>query len=99
MIVLHYRAIPGLRHQVQQAIAASARATPQPPSARRPCTAAAPPPALAWPPGHSRPGPFAAVPPHAPRLHVPPDRQMTAWTTGRSPPRAGDSAAAFQAGW
>jgi hypothetical protein len=43
MIVLHYRAIPGLRHQVQQAAVASARATRQPPSARRPCTAAATP--------------------------------------------------------
>jgi hypothetical protein len=43
MIVLHYRAIPGLRHQVQQAIAASARDTPHPPSARRLSTAAAPP--------------------------------------------------------
>jgi hypothetical protein len=43
MIVLHYRAIPDLRHQVQQAIAASAPATRQPPATRRPCAAAATP--------------------------------------------------------
>jgi hypothetical protein len=43
MIVLHYRAIPDLRRQVQQAIAVSARAARQPPAARRPCTAAATP--------------------------------------------------------
>jgi hypothetical protein len=36
MIMLHHRAIPDLRRQVQQAIAASARATRQPPAARRP---------------------------------------------------------------
>ncbi len=35
MIVLHYRAIPDLRRQVQQAIAVSARAARQPPAARR----------------------------------------------------------------
>jgi hypothetical protein len=39
MIVLHYRAIPDLRRQVQQATA-SARAARQPPSTRRPCAAA-----------------------------------------------------------
>jgi hypothetical protein len=39
MIVLHYRAIPDLRRQVQQATA-STRATRQPPSTRRPCAAA-----------------------------------------------------------
>jgi hypothetical protein len=43
MIVLHYRAIPDLHRQVQQAIAASAPAARQPPSTRRPCAAAATP--------------------------------------------------------
>jgi hypothetical protein len=43
MIVLHYRAIPDLRRHVQQAIAASAPATRQLASARRPCTATATP--------------------------------------------------------
>ena len=40
MILLHYRAIPDLRRQMQQATA-SAPATRQPPPTRPPCAAAA----------------------------------------------------------
>jgi hypothetical protein len=55
MIVLHYRAIPDLRRQVQQAIAASARAARRPPSARWPCTAAATPTGAHWAARPTRP--------------------------------------------
>jgi hypothetical protein len=39
MIVLHYRAIPDLRRQVQHAVAAPSAPARHPPTACRPCTA------------------------------------------------------------
>ena len=54
MIMLHYRVIPDLCRQVQQAIAASAPAARQPQSPRQPCTAAANAPSGPRPAGRRR---------------------------------------------
>jgi hypothetical protein len=100
MIVLHYRAIPDLHRQVQQAIAASARATRQPPPARRPLHGS----------GHPARARQAARPTRPrslspPRRRLPPHRtsrpncQMTARRIAPAHLGIGDRVAAHQGAW